>query len=128
MKNYRSIFLAFIISTLSQPSFSDAVVTITDIKSWNHPVKKVLDENKVKISKVELKNNKKLPIFFVKFPYDPSSSQTKSYFDTLFFDVLNANGKWDYEFYDEDDELIISIHWDKATKTMAVDYQDINEK
>ena len=58
---------------------------ITDLASWKHPVKAVLQRNNVKLLKVEISINKKHPeqryfVFYVSLPYDPQSSETTSYF------------------------------------------------
>lgn len=106
----------------------DGVVVINDIKSWNHPVKNVFEKNKIQINKIELKNDSKYAIFYVDFPYDPTSSETKTYFNRVFIDILDANGKWDYALNDERDKLIILIHWDKNNKNMDISYSNIDSK
>ncbi|HEY9058968.1 MAG TPA: hypothetical protein VIO64_00460 [Pseudobacteroides sp.] len=44
---------------------STAITIITDIANWNHPVKSVMQQNSITIKKVELKNNKTYPMFYV---------------------------------------------------------------
>lgn len=124
MKMSKFIAIMIILLSMNRVGTCEAdQVIITDISSWNHPVKSVLEKNKVILNKVELLNNKKLPVFFVEFPYDPNSSETKSYFNKLFIDVLNANGTWDYKFNDETWRVVISIHWDTKSKTIDIGYE-----
>ena len=119
---YASLILLFLIAQIAYGE-SDTKV-IADMSTWQHPVRVVLEKNKVTLSKVELHNNGKFPIFFVNFPFDPQSSATSQYFKKLYLDVLQANGYWSYAFNDDSDDLIISVHWDRKIKKMTIDYED----
>ena len=79
------------------------------------------------MSKVELHKNKQFPVFFVKLPYAPENSTTNDYFNHIFLEVLEANGYWNYDFYDAEDDLIIHVNWDKNKKEMTIDYEDIKK-
>jgi hypothetical protein len=95
---------------------------ITDIRSWQHPTKEILKKYKISLSKVELKGECKYPVFYVKLPYDPQSSENDSYYNKLLLELLKAKGWWNYALDDVDDELIISVRWDKKKKTMHKEF------
>jgi len=63
------------------------VRTITDIKNWQHPVKKIL-ETAGRLEKVEFKENETYPIFYVDF------IQTPNY--TFYMELAEANGYWNF--------------------------------
>ena len=101
--------------------------TITDLASWKHPVKAVLQRNKVKLSKVEISTDRKHPeqkyfVFYVSLPYDPQSSQTTSYFNKLYTGILQGTGQADYALQDEDDHVRIEVTWNKALRKMSLDF------
>jgi hypothetical protein len=75
---------------------------------WRHPTAQVLRKADVTLSKVELCNNGKYPIFTVHFKYDPRGL-TSSYFDPLYARMAAANGHWPFAFVDLDDKVIITI-------------------
>ena len=100
---------------------------ITDLASWMHPVKAVLQRNNVKLLKVEISTNKKHAeqkyfVFYVSLPYDPQSSQTTSYFNKLYAGILQGTGQSDYALQDEGDHVRIEITWNKALRRIAVDF------
>ena len=100
---------------------------ITDIAAWKHPVKEILINNKVKLTKILLLDNKKYPVFYVKLPYDPQSSETNSYFYQLYAEILEANAWWSYALHVEQDQIQIEINWDKAKKEMTVNIVPLQE-
>jgi hypothetical protein len=101
------------------------VKVITDIRNWHHPVKTVLQKNKVEISKVEL-HDKTFAVFYVKkFPYDPMLGHNDNYFHALYLDTLEANGFWSYAFVDQEGGHRINITWDKKTKTMSENMEEL---
>ena len=100
------------------------VKVITDIKNWHHPVKAVFQKYKVELYKVELQNQT-YPVFYVKFPYDPMLGHNDNYFHPLYYDTLEANGFWNYAFVDREDGRRINITWDKKTKTMSENIEDL---
>lgn len=84
-----------------------------DLSKWKHPTREVLITSGAQISKLLLCNKNKYPVFFVRFPYDPSSSQTKEYFYPLHTKLLKANGNWAFSMVSMDDKYIISVSSDK---------------
>lgn len=100
------------------------VETITDIEHWRHPVKRVFQKYKVELYKVEL-HNKTYPVFYVKFPYDPMLGHNDNYFHTVYYDILEANGFWDYAFVDSQDGIRINITWDKKTKALSENIEQV---
>jgi len=112
--------------TGAQAKTSEAEV-ITDIAAWKHPVKEVLIKNKVKITKLKLLDNKKYPVFYVKLPYDPQSSETNAYFYQLYAEILEANAWWSYALYVEQDQIQIEINWDKVKEEMTVNIVPLQE-
>ncbi len=94
--------------------------TSVDLGSWSHPTKSLLIKKGAKLEQVQLCNNKRYPVFFVDFPYDPQG-QTKDYFLPLYAEMKKANGGWPYSFVATSDNTIISIKYEK--KGMAIDYE-----
>jgi hypothetical protein len=129
MRLIKLTFIFTILSLLITTANADnrtEISTISDISAWKHPVHEVLAKHNVGLAKVELHDNKRFPVFFVKFPYDPQSSAASGYFHKLYLDVLEANGFWEYAFNDEIDGLLITIHWDKKSKKMTIDHEEIS--
>jgi hypothetical protein len=113
-----SMFLAVDISLASE------VTVISNIKEWQHPVKDILIKHKVILYKVEL-HNKTYPIFYVRFPYDPRLSHNDNYFKPLYYETLKANGFWNYAFVDRSFQCRINITWDKKSRTLTENLDDI---
>ena len=114
-----SIFLAVDISLASE------VTVISNIQEWHHPVKDILNKQKVILYKVEL-HNKTYPIFYVRFPYDPRLAHNDKYFKPLYYETLKANGFWNYSFIDRSFQCKINITWDKKSKTLTESLDDID--
>ena len=114
-----SIFLAVDISLAGE------VTVISNIQEWHHPVKDILNKQKVILYKVEL-HNKTYPIFYVRFPYDPRLAHNDKYFKPLYYETLKANGFWDYAFIDRSFQCKINITWDKKSKTLTESLEDID--
>lgn len=91
-----------------------------DLGSWNHPTKSLLIQRGAKLEKVQLCNNRRYPVFYVDFPYDPQG-QTEDYFLPLYREMKKANGGWPYSFVATSDNTIISIEYGK--KGMIIDYE-----
>lgn len=100
---------------------------IDDVSKWNHPVREVLEKNHVTLYKVSFVKKGVYPIFWVDFPYDPLTSPNNSLFNHLSFDVLKANGYWNYSFADKTDNIIISVKWNKKSKEMELFYEKISD-
>ena len=105
-------------------SLAGDITVISNIKEWQHPVKDILNKQKVILYKVEL-YNKTYPIFYVKFPYDPWLGHNDKFFKPLYYETLKANGFWDYSFIDRDSNCKINIKWDKQSKTPTESLDDI---
>ena len=101
------------------------VKVIADIKNWHHPVKAVFQKHKVELYKVAL-HNQTYPVFYVKIPYDPMLGHNDNYFHSLYYDTLVANGFWNYAFVDREDGLRINITWNKKTKTLSEDIENLD--
>ncbi len=100
------------------------VAVISDIQHWQHPVKAVFQKYKVTLSKVELQDQT-YPVFYVKFPYDPMFGHNDNYFHPLYYDTLKANGFWNYAFVDQEGGHRINITWDKKSKTLSENIEDL---
>jgi hypothetical protein len=105
-------------------SLASEVTVISNIKEWQHPVKDILIKHKVILYKVEL-HNKTYPIFYVRFPYDPRLSHNDNYFKPLYYETLEANGFWNYAFVDRSFQCRINITWDKKSRTLTENLDDI---
>lgn len=99
---------------------------ITNVATWNNPVKKVFIQHKVKLSKIVLIKHRKYSIFYVTFPYDPQSSQTSDYFNRLYAEVLAANDWLSYALQDEQDKIRIEVNWDKSKKVLTTNFIPLN--
>jgi hypothetical protein len=106
-------------------SLARDVTVISKIKEWQHPVKDILIKHKVIIYKVEL-HNEIYPTFYVRFPYDPRLAHNDKYFKPLYFEILKANGFWDYSFVDRSFHCKITITWDKKSRTLTESLHDID--
>jgi hypothetical protein len=117
----------FLISNFFAVGISQAeeVTVISNIQEWRHPVKDILNKNKVILYKVEL-HNKTYPIFYVRFPYDPRLGHNDKYFKPLYYETLKANGFWNYSFIDRSFQCKIIITWDKKSKTLTENLEDID--
>lgn len=98
---------SFITST---PSVLTDKTVITDITNWQHPVKDVLERNKVKITKLELTRNKTYPTFYVQIP---NSLSIEDYACDLLDPISEANAYWDYTLIDENIKVTIDVKNDK---------------
>jgi len=121
---YIILFLSFWLLGMGVLAGED-IETISDISKWQHPVRQVLLKNKVILSKVELRNNKQFPVFFVTLPLAKGNTSTTDYFNHIFLEILKANGYWSYELYESGEDFIILVSWDKDKKQIKVDYKDI---
>jgi hypothetical protein len=106
-------------------SLAGDVTVISNIKEWHHPVKDVLKKQKVILYKVEL-HNKTYPIFYVRFPYDPRLGHNDKYFKPLYYETLKANGFWNYAFIDRSFQCRINITWDRKSRTLSENLEDID--
>lgn len=107
-------------------AWADSVTVITDIHKWRHPVKTIFKKYQVKLYKLELYRNKTYPVFYVRLPYDPHFAHNDRFFTPFYHETLKANGFWDYALVDQQANVKIAIGWDKRTKTMTQDVQDLD--
>jgi hypothetical protein len=121
-----SIFF-FIISNFvaMDISLAEELSVITNITEWHHPVKDILNKHNVIIYKVELRN-KTYPIFYVRFPYDPSLAHNDKYFKPLYYETLKANKFWNYSFIDRSFQCKVNITWDQKSKTLTESLDDVD--
>ena len=122
----RGSLLILVIGSLLtlEKSLAGDVAVIGNIKEWQHPVKNVLANHKVILYKVELKN-KTYPIFYVRLPYDPWLGHNDKFFKPLYYEILRANGFWDYAIIDQSFRCKINITWDKKSKTLTESLDDL---
>lgn len=92
--------------------------TITDISSWNHPVKYVFNNVNIIVNKVDFKNNKTYPIFDVSFVKE-FNDDNKTYYKNLIKQVATANGYWDYEIVDSSKAIDIKVTCDRSKNTVT---------
>lgn len=76
---------------------------------WNHPTRLVLEKYQIPLSKLLLCNNKRYPIYFVDFKYDPHTNQSDRYFHPIYYDLLKANGGWPLAFVSPEWETVIML-------------------
>lgn len=93
-----------------------------NLKTWKHPTKEVLSKYKLKLTQLQLCNNKSYPIFYAEFPYDPATKSTNSYFLPLETDMARKNGWNSYSIVDTSNKQMINIKVDKSTKTLEEHY------
>jgi hypothetical protein len=47
------------------------------------------------------------------------------YFRALYYEILKANGFWNYALVDREDSYRINITWDKKTKTLSENIENL---
>jgi len=85
------------------------------LENWSHPTKQVLIQRGVKLEKMSLCNNKKLPVFYAEIPYDPHFAHNNNYLHPLYHSLLEANGWWPFAIVSTNDNTIIFISGNKNT-------------
>jgi hypothetical protein len=119
------IFLLLNCQSFVGKALSDNIAVIEDIKGWKHPVKDVFKKYEVVLYKVELEKNQTYATFYVGFKYDPRFSHNDKYFNALYYETLKANGFWDYSFISRDFNCRINIKWDRKSKTLTENLEDL---
>jgi hypothetical protein len=89
---------------------------------WRHPTEQILKKADVTLSKVELCNEDKYPIFTVHFKYDPRASRS-SYFSSLYARMAAANGFWPFSFVDASDNVLINVSILPGHR-LSINYED----
>lgn len=102
----------------SPTSVNDKSDVITDINSWNHPVKYVFKNANIDIQKVGFKNDKTYPIFYVSLTKN-LDDENKIYYKNLVNQIATANGYWDYEIIDENKNIDIKVVCDRNNRTVT---------
>ena len=92
-----------------------------DLPTWIDAARKVLENQKIEVNKVESCNDHKYKIFTVRFKYDPRT-QTNQFFYPLYSRMLNANGRNAYSFVDPLDGVIINVQ-SAGGDRISVDYE-----
>lgn len=131
MKNSIIIFLiGFLLSAYSFATEPDTSVVFSlekctqkNLDNWQHPTRKVLDDAGANIKAVYL-CNKTYPVFVANFPYDPLGD-TGSFFNTFYYDLLQANAKWPYSIISEDTDV---IHIKPEGTGFALDYDELKDE
>lgn len=100
-------------SPTADNSLNQSSDTITDISSWTHPVKYVFSNADIQVYKVEFKNNKTYPIFYVNL-IKALSLDNKVYYKNLIKQIATANGNWDYEIIDSNKGIDIKVTCDRS--------------
>jgi hypothetical protein len=84
-----------------------------NMERWSHPTKQIFIEKGVKLKRVSLCNNNKLPVFYAEVPYDPHFARNDNYFFPMYRGLLKANGWWPFAIVDTSDNTIIFVSGDK---------------
>ncbi|MDQ2087086.1 hypothetical protein RBH29_11685 [Herbivorax sp. ANBcel31] len=89
------------------------ITIIDDIVNWDHPVKDVLEDKNIPISKLELTENKTYPTFYVKLPTEIIHKEA---IGSLIEPIAQANGFWNYSLVDESNNIKIEVLIDKENR------------
>lgn len=92
-----------------------------DLSTWEHPTRLVLEKNGITLSRLQLCNGGRYPIFYVDLPYDPQG-QTLDFFMPLYEQMRKANGKWPYAFVAGSDGQVVYISY-RDNGTIARDFE-----
>jgi hypothetical protein len=96
--------------------FGGSVILI-NIDDWDHPTKAVIENNYMTLIKVELTQNKKYPIFYVKFSKNPQLFN-KIVIEQAVKSIAEANEYWDFTLIDEEQKLQIDVDCSHTDKTL----------
>lgn len=89
---YKAVIIMLLAILLSQLIFADENITvIADIKNWKHPTKEVFENNNMVLWKIELRDKRRYPIFYVK-----NDKEVNIYDYKTLSDIAESNGFWDY--------------------------------
>lgn len=93
-----------------------------NMEKWSHKTKQVFVEKGLKLEKVSLCNNKKLPVFYAEVPYDPHLAHNNNHLRPLYYSLLEANGWWSFAIVATSDNTIIFVSGSK--KTLSENLED----
>lgn len=129
MKNrFEALLLAAALAIFAGPALAaDAPPKATnysmkegaELSSWSHPVHDVLKKYGVVLKSVTVKDN--YATFEVEFPFDPSTGPNGKKLRELLFEILKANGWWDYTIRGKGDGVGFEVQWDRQKKLMIID-------
>lgn len=91
---------------------------ISDITKWNHPTKKVFIDNGFKVEKVELINEKKFPIFYIKAE---NKEAEYIYNEEFIKEVAKANGYWSFKIVEGEKFADVTINKEKRIDNIETD-------
>ncbi len=103
------------------PARAEDVVVIDDVAGWRHPTKDVFAKWKIKLTKVELRNHRLYPVFYLTgFPFNPMMGwENARQMARLEAELLVANGKHDYAMEDESDHIGVIVTYDPAKRALT---------
>ena len=97
-----------------------------DLGPWTHPVRDEVEKrSEAHLLWAALCDEQRYPVFGMEFDYDPNG-QTNDFFRPLFYDLLQANGRWPYAIIVPSSKLMIVVSG-KSKSAFKVDYQDAPE-
>lgn len=152
IKTYFIVLICFIVLGCNEPQYNKSIPKtetknevcepmlpvrenyIADIENWKHPVKDYMKLKNIKLTRVELQNEKTYPIFYVE-DFDDYCFENLE----IFTDIAEKNGYWDYRL--EENEKFAEVYCDKknkivtkiitnskTTKVTAFDFTKYNQK
>lgn len=114
----KTIFIILMFMTVYLFGEENGVVTITDTEKWNHPTKKVFIDNGFKVEKVELINEKKFPIFYIKAE---NKEEEYIYNKEFIKEVAKANGYWSFKIVEGEKFADVTINKEKRVDEIETD-------
>ncbi|KHD34905.1 hypothetical protein NL50_15740 [Clostridium acetobutylicum] len=105
----------------STSTTSNGDYVISNISSWNHPVKNIFEREAIKINKVVLQNNKTYPVFYVTLSKE-LNAENKAYYTKLMKEIALANGYWDYEVIDSSKGADIKVKCKNKNAIESITY------
>lgn len=101
------------------------IVVITDIKKWEHPTKRVFEKYKLELKKVELQHQKKYPLFYLAFPWDPRTGPNGRLLSKIEAEVFVANGRHNFAIQDDDYGIRLEITAENHGKSLHESIEDL---
>ncbi len=86
----------------------DKPFTITDIAAWKHPIKKVLEDSGITITKMELYKDKTYPVIYFESEWG-LNADTRSEYISMLYAAAKANGYWSFELNNHNMDRIIEV-------------------
>lgn len=95
------------------------------LQGWNHPTRKILEQSKVGLLKLQLCNGDHYPVYTVRFPYDPQG-HTDAFFRPFYGKMARANGFWPLAFVDISDNEIVWIQSKPGVPDISLNYEQFS--